>query len=143
VFRHTPFLHSSELVQMSHDCCAVRNCQALLFQQATAHSLRVTSGHKAVPLKYSVSQHGSQANVLQTTMSFTTVSKLSMTVQKISPQHTAMLQAHIQKYLKYVNACSWKSHKNMLTHSYENNYHIYPNKTRGLFPQIIFEVNSL
>lgn len=54
---------------------------------------------------------------------------------KIPPQHTAMLQAHIQKYLKYVNACSWKSHKNMLTQSYKNNYHIYPNTTWEFFPQ--------
>jgi hypothetical protein len=57
-----------------------------------------------------------------------------------------MLQAHIQKYIKYVNACSWKSHKNMLTHSYENNYHMkisyLPRHNMKIFPQIIIEVNS-
>jgi hypothetical protein len=46
-----------------------------------------------------------------------------------------MLQAHMQKYLKYVNVCSWKSHKNMLIQSYKNNYHIYPNTTWEYFPQ--------
>jgi hypothetical protein len=124
----------------ARECCTVRQCQALPFQQATVHSLRVTGRHVAAPRKYSVSQHGSQANVPQISMSSTTVSNLSMPVQKIFPQHTAMLQAHIQKYLKYVNASSWKSHKNMLTHSYENNYHIYPNISWGFFPQIIIEV---
>lgn len=66
----------------AHQCCAVRQSEALLFQQATAHSMRVARGHMAAPWKYSVSQHGSQAKVLQTSVSSTTVNKLRMPTQK-------------------------------------------------------------
>ena len=119
----------------AHECCAVRHWQVLLFQQVTVHSLHVTSEHMAVPRKYSVSQHGSQKNVLHTSMSSTTFNKKCTPVQKISPQHTAMLQTYVQKYLYYEKACSWKSHKNMLTQSHENDYHIYPNITWEFFPK--------
>ena len=83
----------------AHECCAVRHWQVLLFQQVTVHSLHVTSEHIAVPWKYSVSQHGSQKNVLHTSTSSTTFNKKCTPVQKISPQHTAMLQTYVQKYL--------------------------------------------
>ena len=85
MFRHMLLVHSSELVQILMNAALLRQCQALLFQEATVHSLRITSRHVAAPQKYSVSQHGSQANVLQTSMSSMTVNKLSMPVQKISP----------------------------------------------------------
>jgi hypothetical protein len=83
----------------AHESCAVRQRQALLFQQATAHSLRVTSRHMAALRKHSVSQHGSQANVLQTSMSSTTVNKCKYDCGKDIPTtHSNASSTHTEIY---------------------------------------------